>query len=366
MHRKKEVIIMAEEYLTKEQRKKYLAELNQEQREVLNKYKKYKINSGLLTQVNQDGVFWQLQEELVNENYDFHNPKESPLVCSCGKHVKYLYICKASDSDQIKKFGRNHLQQEAGIPAKVITQVNKLHHEIDRGTDIIISQYHEGTRFPQEDYQTAMEHDLLNDLDSKKKSMFQEFEEVNLPLYFDDAEILQNTVERYEAEQRWIAYQKKMKEEEEQRQREEKEREEEEKRQQALREQAEQLQSKQKELQLNGLNDTWQKVFKGNEDLIKQYFLKYFHYKLTCYIMFNEGEFEKGSVIHSPSETKQLAFDFLDENPDIEEELDKQDPHLIKKLAFAKDSKLLFKILLSRNVISFDDNGQLIYIGNAE
>lgn len=82
--------------------------------------------------------------------------------------------------------------------------------------------------------------------------------------------------------------------------------------------------------------------------------------------MFNEGEFEKGSVIHSPSETKQLAFDFLDENPDIEEELDKQDPHLIKKLAFAKDSKLLFKILLSRNVISFDDNGQLIYTGNAE
>ena len=332
---------MAEEYLTKEQRKKYLAELNQEQREVLNKYKKYKINSGLLTQVNQDGVFWQLQEELVNENYDFHNPKESPLVCSCGKHVKYLYICKASDSDQIKKFGRNHLQQEAGIPAKVITQVNKLHHEIDRGTDIIISQYHEGTRFPQEDYQTAMEHDLLNDLDSKKKSMFQEFEEVNLPLYFDDAEILQNTVERYEAEQRWIAYQN-------------------------LREQAEQLQSKQKELQLKGLNDTWQKVFKGNEDLIKQYFLKYFHYKLTCYVMFNEGSFEKGTAIRLPSETKQVIWDFLDEKPDIEEELNRQDPHLIKKLAFAKDSKLLFKILLSRNVISFDDNGQLIYIGNAE
>lgn len=64
-----------------------------------------------------------------------------------------------------------------------------------------------------------------------------------------------------------------MKEEEEQRQREEKEREEEEQRQQALREQAEQLQSKQKELQLKGLNDTWQKVFKGNENLIKQYFL---------------------------------------------------------------------------------------------
>ena len=196
--------------------------------------------------------------------------------------------------------------------------------------------------------------------------MFQEFEEVNLPLYFDDAEILQNTVERYEAEQRWIAYQKKMKEEEEKRQREEKKREEEEKKQQALREQAEQLQSKQKELQLKGLNDTWQKVFKGNEDLIKQYFLKYFHYRLTCYVMFNEGSFEKGTAIRLPTETNQVIWDFLDEKPDIEEELNKQDPHLIKKLAFAKDSKLLFKILLSRNVISFDDNGQLIYIGNAE
>ena len=363
------MINVAEEYLTKEQRKKYLAELNQDQREVLNKYKKYKVNSGLLTQVNQDGVFWQLQEELVNESYDFHNPKESPLICSCGKHVKYLYVCKASDSDQIKKFGRNHLQQEAGIPAKVITQVNKLHHKIDRGTDIIISQYHEGTRFPHEDYQTAMEHNLLDDLDDKKQAMFQEFEEVNLPLYFEDAEILQDAVERYEAEQRWIAYQKKMKEEEEQRQREEKEREEEEeeeKRQQALREEAEQLRRKQRELQLKGLNDTWQKVFEGNEDLIPMYSLKYFHIKLTCYIMFNEGKFERGSVIRLPSEIKQVAFDFLDENPDIENELDSQDPHLIKKLAFAKDSKLLFKILLSRNVVSVDENGQLIYTGNAE
>lgn len=351
------------EYLTKEKRASYLAELNQAQRNVLKKYKKYKVNSSLLTQVNQDGVFWKLQKELVNEDYDLHNPKASPLVCSCGKHVKYLYICKASDSDQIKKFGRNHLQQEAGIPAKVITQVNKLHHEIDRGTDIIISQYHEGTRFPQEDYQTAMEHDLLNDLDSKKKSMFQEFEEVNLPLYFEDAEILQDAVERYEAEQRWIAYQKKMKEEEEQRQREEKEREEEEKRQQAFQAEQERIEREQQEMRFKGIYDTWQKVFRDNKDLIRKYSLHYFHVKLTCYIMFNEGKFDKGTVIHLPSETKQLAFDFLDKNPDIEDELDSQDPYLIKKLAFAKDSKLLFKILLSRNVISIDENGELVYTG---
>lgn len=35
-------------------------------------------------------------------------------------------------------------------------------------------------------------------------------------------------------------------------------------------------------------------------------------------------------------------------------------------LAFAKVSKLLFKILLSRNVVSVDENGQLIHTGNAE
>lgn len=196
----KKVIEIKKQYLTSSQRKEYLAELTQDQRNVLDKYKRYKFNSHLLTDINQAGTNWKLLEEEVCKDYDFHHQNLSPLVCECGKHVKYLYICQAQDTKQIKKFGRNHLAQEAGIPANIINQVNKLHHKIDRGTDIILSKYHEGGRFPRNLYNIAQSFNLIDNLEPREQKLLANFAKVNLPLYDQDMYILEDLTKSHKQE----------------------------------------------------------------------------------------------------------------------------------------------------------------------
>lgn len=146
-----------EQYLTQEQRRQYFVGLNKKQKETLEKYKKYRFNSELLTEFNQDGVDWKFQYAEIDEKFNIHNPQDSYLTCECGRHVKYLYICEASN-DEKKGFGCNHLEQEAGIPHRVVAQVNKLEHDIDRGTDEILSLYYDGYRFPRDMYEYAVNH----------------------------------------------------------------------------------------------------------------------------------------------------------------------------------------------------------------
>lgn len=47
-------------YLTAEEREQYLSELTENQQAILQKYKRYKINSALFTQLNQKGAFGKL------------------------------------------------------------------------------------------------------------------------------------------------------------------------------------------------------------------------------------------------------------------------------------------------------------------
>lgn len=67
-----------EEYLTQEKRTAYLRELTPAQKDTLYKYKRYKINSELMTEINQDGTYWKLIYEEEYPYYNIHNPKDSP------------------------------------------------------------------------------------------------------------------------------------------------------------------------------------------------------------------------------------------------------------------------------------------------
>ena len=176
-------------YLTAEEREQYLSELTENQQAILQKYKRYKINSALFTQLNQKGAFWKIIRQDVYPLYDVHNPKKSPLICACGKHVKFLYTCESSSGSK-KKFGRNHLEQEAQIPLNVIKQVTHINHQIDRGTDMIISKYHNGVRFPLSKYAFLKRKHLLSQLSPKKIELFEAFRVTNLPLYDHDKKFL--------------------------------------------------------------------------------------------------------------------------------------------------------------------------------
>ena len=411
------------EYLTDEERKKYLSELTLKQQRALQEYKRYNFNSKIMTDINQEGVYWQLENERIYYDFDIHHPQNSPLQCECGLHVKYLYMCKDSKVRETG-FGQTHLAQEAGIQMKVIRQINKLHHQIDRGTDVILSLYHGGMRFPKEDYQLAQKYNLLSGLDAKKQSMFEVFNQLDMPLYFEDYQLLdsltkpkRDELERkraeIEREKRARELIKHQAEEERERQRQQKiyeancqKREREELRRnndllsgsfqdlmdsfnlqdddnllqkpkpvkdfdddlpisqlQEFRNRHEQQMGYQFQLK-NDIQNTWKRVFAGHEDIIKRTFLNYMHYKLACYVMFNDGNFHRGSVLRTPKEIKQRMQEILSTNVSVHDAVLEDDPHLIETLACAKDGKILGNALLKAGLIIINNQNQIVYVGN--
>lgn len=197
---------MRKDYLTIEQRQEYLKELNKEQIQTIEEYKRLRFNSQVLTKVNQRGSEWQLQRELIYQDFDRHHPLSSPYVCNCGKHVKYLYVCKSASSGVIKNFGVKHLEDEAGIPKKIIMQVNQLHHRIDRGLDIILTFYHKGKRFPIKNYLLARKNLWLNakNFNRNRLRYMIAFSKVNLPLYPDEENKLKALAEIYYNQQKLV------------------------------------------------------------------------------------------------------------------------------------------------------------------
>lgn len=191
-------------HLTENQRQKIFNQLTPEQKKVLEEFKKYQVNSKLLTKINEEGGDFEFVGYDEFTDFDKHNPSASPLKCECGKHVKYLYYCVSKDNHKKYKFGINHLKQEAGISPEVINEIKNGYHKIDLGIDEILQNIEYGELFPTGAYELCVQKNLLKDIFSKPQIRYiQSFYQVKLPLYDRDREKLLKITEWYLNDQAW-------------------------------------------------------------------------------------------------------------------------------------------------------------------
>ncbi|MBB1063196.1 hypothetical protein [Limosilactobacillus fastidiosus] len=185
-------------HLTENQRQKILNQLTPEQKSVLEEFKKYQVNSRLLTKINEEGGNFEFIGYDEFTDFDNHNPSASPLKCGCGKHVKYLYYCVSKDNHKKYKFGINHLKQEAGISPEVINEIKNGYHKIDLGIDEILQNIEYGELFPTGAYELCVQKNLLKDNFSESQIRYlQSFYQVKLPLYDKDREKVLKIAEWY-------------------------------------------------------------------------------------------------------------------------------------------------------------------------
>lgn len=185
-------------HLTENQRQKILNQLTPEQKSVLEEFKKYQVNSRLLTKINEEGGNFEFIGYDEFTDFDKHNPSVSPLKCECGKHVKYLYYCVSKDNHKKYKFGINHLKQEAGISPEVINEIKNGYHKIDLGIDEILQNIEYGELFPTGAYELCVQKNLLKDIFSESQIRYlQSFYQVKLPLYDKDREKVLKIAEWY-------------------------------------------------------------------------------------------------------------------------------------------------------------------------
>lgn len=194
-------------HLTRAERENLLNKLSESQRNVLREFKKYNMNSALLTNFNSDGNEWNLIEERINYNFDRSRPANSSLHCACGRGVKYLYICKSNKDGKTKGFGIDHLTQEAGISKEIVAQVRVEKHKIDRGMDEILRQIEKGIHFPKDKYDYLVSNDTLKKIFSKNEIKYlAKFYLEDLPIYIQDYRKMGNQIKsiKEEEHQKWL------------------------------------------------------------------------------------------------------------------------------------------------------------------
>ncbi|WP_334333339.1 hypothetical protein [Companilactobacillus sp. HBUAS59544] len=193
------------DHLNRSERKSIINKLSRSQLQTIEQYKQYKFNSMLLNDFNETGTEWQFREEQVNPNFDKSNPKESSLHCSCGRGVKYLYICQSKENNRTQGFGIEHLKQEAGIGEDILRDIKKGKHKIDRGLDEILIRFQWGETFPSQNYQLLKEQNTLESLFSKNKLVYlQEFCRESLPIYLKDELTINKAAKQLLEEQKQI------------------------------------------------------------------------------------------------------------------------------------------------------------------
>lgn len=142
------------EILTKEERDDYLKSLTPEQNEFIHNHvrrgKKTTFanlmakDKGIVLPDDTDSVEiehllegWVLVDYIDN---GFVNPE---MQCECGRPLRYQYIVKHNQSNEIRTFGINHFEEHTGISADIVKDIKSGFQKIDYEMDDLLVKHHQ-------------------------------------------------------------------------------------------------------------------------------------------------------------------------------------------------------------------------------
>ena len=200
--------------LTNEQRDQILSKLNDLQIHTLTSFEMYEMKSRFHTRNFLKGTEWEFEGVEIDPWYNRSKKHRGQnLYCDCGRRVKRLYILKSRKKRRkrymTKKLGINHFEQEAGVPVKIIREIQQGINKIDIYRDMILIDYRNGKRFPDGLFHKALSNGVFRD--NKHLTLYHKcvmFKRANLPLFINDEYRLKKVVQEYNKKVTETAYQK--------------------------------------------------------------------------------------------------------------------------------------------------------------
>lgn len=209
---------------TEKERKLYLNQLKENQKEVLEMYHKEEKNSVLQNQIFGQSDEWEFIDIKVNANYHDENQREADkLYCMCGRPLKYQYILLDRLENKTLKLGIKHFEEHADIPHNIANQIKDKKYQLDEWLDDILLtiKKHKQNMGVKIRYQQVIDEFVVktNNAPSEKRMPFNEgvitekdlklfhaFKNVDLPLptklYKKVEQVLQSYEEKQRAEER--------------------------------------------------------------------------------------------------------------------------------------------------------------------
>lgn len=173
--------------LTVGERDQIKSTISAEALDILSKHRVYKMNSEFLTSIFSADDKWEFLG--MNENPMYGTPDNNDslkLYCECGLELRYQYVIKSKNNDEVKTLGVTHFEQHTGVPPAVANKVRSGLQRIDRWLDDILIQY--PTYQDDKKQQTAVnifktaDADLMKSFNSNECAMINDFIDVGLPL----------------------------------------------------------------------------------------------------------------------------------------------------------------------------------------
>lgn len=138
--------------LTVKNRQEIYQRLTKPQRELIEKYKKYKMGSFFLEKQYLKAEEWDFHTLNVDENYN-QKLKKYHLYCQCGKPVKYQFVLKSKATNEKIQLGITHFTDHLGVTPAVASEIKKGLNQVDLALDEILWLKDRRYLFPQDLWQ---------------------------------------------------------------------------------------------------------------------------------------------------------------------------------------------------------------------
>lgn len=171
--------------LTTEQRQAIWQKLTPLQKETLQEFKKYQMQSLFLTENFLKDNEWQFADFKENPLYPYD--EENKLFCRCGRELKYQFVLVSKQTGEKLALGSTHFAQHIGVDPKIAQQIQTGTHRLDRGVDLVLAQVDKGLHFPQRYYNHFTNRGLKSNCSATFLKRLAAFAKADLPLYDEDS-----------------------------------------------------------------------------------------------------------------------------------------------------------------------------------
>ena len=178
--------------------------LNQDQKEIFQKYFRIQMADSLLNRTFHGATRWRLFA--INIDYDWDARKKGVLCspalrCQCGRRLRYQYELESIGHDQKHiKLGSTHFSEHLGIPLSIATEVKNQVNQIQSVMDEILVKFDHNERFPKR-FSAKIIDGMLCLATEKFANRILDFQRVDMPLFSCDVAELHRMTMKYTAQE---------------------------------------------------------------------------------------------------------------------------------------------------------------------
>lgn len=199
---KKSYPIKVSKQYTSNQRFEIYERLTKPQRKLVDKYRRYLINSRFMEENYLATTDWVFADFKINPFFRTSRRQEK-LYCDCGRELKVQYIVKSPKTGKILKLGINHFAEHLHVSPAIANSIHQGMTQVDLALDELLWLKQQNIEFPEvlwQEYLFSLYHNrrlkrpYLPDVHLAKRVA--DFRQAQMPIYLADYQAIEHEIQK--------------------------------------------------------------------------------------------------------------------------------------------------------------------------